>query len=409
MIVSSSARDHSRERATAVARIAGAAINACFASAVRLHAFDLAEQLYALGCLQRFYTGYPAARVSGVPRSKVAALPWLVAPMLLLNKYGFDHIGRRFSDVATASFDRWVSSRLEECQVFHFLSSYGLRAQRVSKQRYGAISVCDHGSTHILHQDAIMAAEYARWGLPRRPLFSEAIIERELQEYEEADFILVPSAVAYRSFLDRGFSTSKLRKVPYGVNLQLFRPVPKEDDVFRVIYVGMLNLRKGIPYLLDAVATLRLPKFEVWLVGLPYDEVRSFLRKHEGSFRAFGYLPKDQLHRYYSQASVFVIASVEEGLATVQAQAMACGLPVIATHPTGAEDLFRDGVEGYIVPPRDPEAIREKVLHLYHHPELREEMGRAALRRVREMRGWNAYGEAVVSTYREAIARRNGS
>ena len=84
--------------------------------------------------------------------------------------------------------------------------------------------------------------------------------------------------------------------------------------------------------------------------------------------------------------------SIEEGLALVQGQAMACGLPVIATTNTGAEDLFTDGVEGFIVPIRDPEAIREKLLRLYHDPELREEMSRAALSRVQSMAGWDDYG-----------------
>lgn len=95
-----------------------------------------------------------------------------------------------------------------------------------------------------------------------------------------------------------------------------------------------------------------------------------------------------------------------KGLATVQGQAMACGLPVIATTNTGGEDLFTDGVEGFVVPIRSPEAIREKVLYLYEHPEVREEMSRAALQRVQQLGGWNDYGERMVATYEQALARR---
>ena len=103
---------------------------------------------------------------------------------------------------------------------------------------------------------------------------------------------------------------------------------------------------------------------------------------------------------------VFVLASVQEGLATVQGQAMACGLPVIATTNTGGEDLFTNGVEGFIVPIRSPEAIREKVLYLYEHPEVREEMSRAALQRVQQLGGWRDYGEQMVTMYEQALARR---
>jgi len=314
-------------------------------------------------------------------------------------------IGARLNYLAMETFDRWTAAHLERCDVFHFLSGCGKQAQLVAKRRYGAVTVCDKGSTHILFQDEILAEEHARWGIPYRPPFDPRIVARELQEYEEADVILVPSEFSYRSFIEKRTPASKLRKIPYGVDIQHFRPVPKQDDVFRVIYVGMLNLRKGLPYLLEAVAPLRLPRFEFWLVGLPYEDGKPFLRKYEGSFRSFGYVKREELYKYYSQASVFVIASVEEGLATVQAQAMACGLPVIATRHTGAEDLFTDGVEGFIVPIRDPEAIREKVLYLYHHPDAQEAMSEAALRRVRQLRGWDTYGETVAEMYGREVGR----
>ena len=100
-----------------------------------------------------------------------------------------------------------------------------------------------------------------------------------------------------------------------------------------------------------------------------------------------------------------VLASVEEGLAQVQAQAMACGVPVIATTNTGAEDLFADGVEGFIVPIRSPEAIREKIEWMMDNPALRDQMANAALERVKNLGGWNQYGERVELVYRELAIR----
>jgi glycosyltransferase involved in cell wall biosynthesis len=111
------------------------------------------------------------------------------------------------------------------------------------------------------------------------------------------------------------------------------------------------------------------------------------LARYSKFCRYLGVKDRRELHRYYSQGSVFVMPSIEEGIALVQGQAMACGLPVIATTNTGAEDLFTDGIEGFIVAIRDPEAIREKLLLLYQSPDLREEMSQAALRRVRAMGG----------------------
>ena len=78
---------------------------------------------------------------------------------------------------------------------------------------------------------------------------------------------------------------------------------------------------------------------------------------------------------------------IEEGMATVQTRAMPCGLPVIATTNTGVEDLFKDGVEEFIIPIRDQQAILEKVLYLYEHGEARQHMAQAALQRVKTIGG----------------------
>ena len=232
------------------------------------------------------------------------------------------------------------------------------------------------------------------------------LVERELAEYETTDLIFVPSEFAYRTFLEHGVPRHKLRKNSFGADLRVFHPIPKDDDIFRVIYVGTLSVRKGIPYLLEALCGLKLPKFELWLIGSALPEVTPFLARYEGGFRYLGPIPRTKLYQYYSQGSVFGMASIEEGLAMVQPQAMACGLPVIATPNTGAEDLFTDGVEGFIVPVRDPGTIRERVLRLYQDPGLRDEMSRAALRRVQSMRGWNEYGERAARFYADGLAER---
>jgi len=109
---------------------------------------------------------------------------------------------------------------------------------------------------------------------------------------------------------------------------------------------------------------------------------------------------------YYSQASIFVLPSIEDGFGLVLAEAMACGLPIVATTNTGAPDLITDGVEGFIVPIRNPLALREKVLRLYEDPVLREEMSAAALRRAHGLGGWKSYADRALLVYRERLADR---
>lgn len=376
----------------------------CIGSAGRFHTFDLARQMERLGHIGRLYTGYPIWKVDGLPREKVRTFPWVIGPMALLGRWGIGWFQDRMNLLAIESFDRWMAKKLEPCNVFHCLSSFGLDTHRVAKERYGALTVCDRGSSHILCQKEILAEEYARWGIPYRPTDGR-IVQRELQEYDSCDLIFVPSSFAYQSFMGKNVPEKKLARISYGVDLNLFKPVPKQDDVFRVIYVGAISVRKGIAYLLEAIASLNSPRVELWLIGNCLPEARPFLAKYKGRYRYFGAIPRTELYEYYSQGSVFVIASIEEGLALVQAQAMACGLPVIATANTGAEDLFTDGVEGFVVPIRDPKAIRDKLLYLYEHPEARDRMAQAALQRVKSLGGWDSYGKEVVAAYSSALGK----
>jgi alpha-maltose-1-phosphate synthase len=97
-----------------------------------------------------------------------------------------------------------------------------------------------------------------------------------------------------------------------------------------------------------------------------------------------------------SSSHVMVLPSVEEGLALVQAQAMACGCPLISSTNTGGEDLFTDGVEGFVVPIRSPEAIAARLQQLADDAALQQRMSEAALARVHQIGGWSQYGEAWI-------------
>lgn len=381
-----------------------AGFDVCIGSPARFHMFDLAQQVQQRGLLRRLFTAYPRWKVEGgLPADRIRSFPWVLPWALAADRWRMRRVARALNRQAIVTFDRWMASQLPECDIVHCISGAGLATYRTAKARFAAKTLCDRGSTHIEYQDELLAEEHARWHVPYDRI-DPVIVERELQEYEECDRIVVPSRMVSSSFVRKGTSPSKIVQIGYGVDLRLFRPVPKENATFRVIYVGALSLRKGIPYLLEALAPL--PHVELWLVGAVQPEVRRFLAMYPGRYRYFGVQPRTELYRLYSQASVFVLPSIEEGLALVQAQAMACGLPVIATTHTGAEDLFADGVEGFIVPIRDPQAIREKVERLCTDPALRDAMAERARLRVQQMGGWDTYGSRMIACYRDLLAER---
>lgn len=363
----------------------------------RFHAFDLARQLLKHDHLRCLYTGYPLRKIEPDLRPHSRSFPWLVVPQMGLARYGWTSLADRISELSCNTFDRWVAAQTLDTDVLVIQSQSGLHSLRRAQAR-GIKTVCLRGSTHIAYQKQVLHEEYARHGITK-PQVPDWALEKELQEYETADLIEVTSTFTRDSFVEYGVTLDKLFTAPLGVDLSLFHPVPKTDTTFRVLFVGMMNLRKGVQYLLEAVANLNLPNFEVVLIGSLLDEMKPIFAKYAGHFRYVGVLPRAELHRYYSQASVFVLPSIEEGFGNVQAQAMACGVPVIATTNTSASDFFTDGVEGYIIPIRSPQAIHEKILHLYHNPELRDKMAQAALRRVQSVGGWDEYGERSIQAY----------
>lgn len=372
----------------------------------RFHHFDLARQVLRLGHGMRLYTSNPPSRVDPDLRVFTRTRSRYRIPFAIGERLGLGARLYWLDEKLLKDLGRWMkrSIDLDRTDVLHALDGTGPIAGRFARAN-GKLWICDRGCTHILTQKEILDAEYKEWGL-KPPQFSPDRLERCVAEYEESHAVTVPAQFAKRSFLAHGIAEKRIFVCPYGVNLSEFRKGEKRDAKFRVICVGQITIRKGIGHLLRAVEPLvKANRMELWLVGQIDGAVRPILDRYQGLFEYKGVYPRNELWQLYSQASVLVLASVEEGLALVQAQAMACGVPVIATENTGAEDLFTDGVEGFIVPARSPEAIREKLEWMMDNADARDGMAAAAIERVKNLGGWDAYGDCVERVYEELAAR----
>ena len=208
-----------------------------------------------------------------------------------------------------------------------------------------------------------------------------------------------------QTYIEKGIDPKKLIQIPYGVDLTNFKQIQKEDDIFRVIFAGSLSLRKGVHYLLKAFSELGLKNAELVLIGSVSNEIKSFMEKYKRYYHYIGKVPHLELYRYLSQGSIFVLPSIEEGLANVIPQAMACGLPVICTTNTGGADIIRDEKEGFIIPIRDVEALKAKILYLYENEDKRKFMSEEALKRAKEFT-WDAYGNKVITAYKKILHNR---
>lgn len=374
----------------------------------RSHHYPYAAALARAEVLHAFVTAYPRFTVQAALPEAGAALHrhdfWQMA-FLASARAGMpsdltDWLGLR----AKQRLDRVAGGFFqgEGADVFLFYNGAGLETCR-SLEGEGVVRICEAVNAHQETQMEILAGEHKRLGVPFRPTYGPER-RRRVAEYDSADYVLGPSDFVLESFRARGFAPERLLKNPYGMP-----PVPSgidgpsglNDGVFRVLYVGQLTIRKGLRYLVKAFERLAPAGAELTLVGPTAEPTGLEDQSVPENVKLSGVLKGEALQQAYRAADVFVQPSLEEGLSLVVGEAMAHGLPVIATHATGAGEILTDGQEGYLVESRAVDAVAERLVQLREDPNLRERMGEAALEKARHLGGWKSSGEGLVERLRE--------
>lgn len=173
--------------------------------------------------------------------------------------------------------------------------------------------------------------------------------------------------------------------VPNGIDLDLFCPVRRAGTPggkVRLLFVGRLANQKGLPYLLQALAGLEkaiIDRIEVELVGSGPEEAR--LRSMSAGLdlssvvRFAGWVPRVEIVEHYQRADVFVLPSLDEGMPNVVLEAMACGMPILATDIRGNRELVQDNMNGLLVPTEDVESLVRALRELVTNDGLRARMG----------------------------------
>lgn len=284
--------------------------------------------------------------------------------------------------ISTTGADWLLSRQLSRCDIFHGWTGLSRACLRAAK-RTGAVTVVENPSMHPRSWQRNVLEECERFGIRPsecRAVLPSALIRRMEAEFDDCDFIVVPSAVARDSFGDPRYA-GKARVIHAGIDHEFFRPRDAQgsEDIFRVSYAGRVEIAKGVAYLLQAWKQLGLQKAELVMIGEVAPEMTSFLREYAMPNVTFtGYLPAAGVRDWYRRSNLFAFPSVNEGLARVLLEAMATGLPVVATTASGAQDCVTAGKNGTIVPARDPRSLAEALLWHFEHRDATREMGRAA-------------------------------
>jgi len=224
----------------------------------------------------------------------------------------------------------------------------------------------------------------------------------EQQEHEGATLIVANSQFTKDTLVENGVPSSKIRVIPAGVDCDQFSAGSfSSGRSLRFVFAGLINARKGVPLLLEAWHQLRPLNAELWLVGRASDQVKSLLPKLPG-LSYLGAVPQAELPSILRQCDVFVFPSYFEGFARVILQAMACGLPVITTHSSGAgTDFFGDTGAGWIIPRGSTDDLIRAMKYCIAHQEDLRIAGRAA-REIAEKFDWATYGKNWLPILEEA-------
>jgi len=299
-------------------------------------------------------------------------------------------------------FDWNVSLVAPDAKIFHGWSSQALLSIRKAKLKK-QITFLERPNSHPLLVQKIMAEEYRKYAV-KSAFMRQNILDIELKEIDDADFIISPSCFVRQSLMEYKVDTKKILLIPFGVDIEKFKPRPTSGDAkkFRIVFVGQIGLRKGVQYLLKAFCESGLKNSELILAGWIHPDIVELLKQYRNN-------PGIKIENFtletpklYNSASICVFPSIEDGFGLVVLEAMACGKPVIVTENTGAKDVITEGMDGFIVPHCNAEAIKKKIIYLYENKEIVEAMSQAAQRKA-QLYTWDKSSQRLIGYYKEAL------
>lgn len=394
----------------------------------RFHSFELVEQLEKHGHLLKFITTTVNEKLitnRKLPESLAQSPDFrkkvieIAAPEYLgygVRKLPLNNSVESSYVLKDNLFDRAAAAHIGHTDIFVGWAHQSLFQLREAKTR-GAKAIIERGSTHIDYQQAVIDAERTKLGLA--PLTGNTvqslIRDKQLKEYHEADHIMVPSEFSRRTFTERGFSESKVLKNPYGIDVSRFHPsISKtflENGTLRVLTVSPLSVQKGTHVLLEAIASLkkRGKSIHLTIIGQTEPEFKTWLRTSNLASvidQHIDFVANSDLLHYYQEADVFCLPSVQEGLALVLAEAMASGLPVIATDRTGIEEIAKEEGSAIVVPASDAAALAETLSQLTDREQLIA-LSEAGLQQVADL-SWDDYGARAIEHYEAILGSSTG-
>lgn len=305
------------------------------ASPGRFHVLDLARELTKYGHEINFYSYVPTKRAVcyGLPSKCNHSLLWIMAPFLLLMKL-FPYLRPKILPISNLVQDYITGVFMKSCDICIVMSeSFVFTAQKAKE--HGAVVIVERGSKHGIVRRRIMDEIAALRGERVKYHVNAKKKNREEEGYKYADYVAIPADHVLQSFKEADFPIDKLFVNPYGVDVSLFKPsILDTVSPYDVLMVGGWSYRKGCDLLGKVCNKMKLRLLHVGgQVDCPFPNSPYFTHID----------PVDQMElpKYYKKGKVFCLPSREEGLAMVQIQALASGLPIVCSKDSGGRELWK--------------------------------------------------------------------
>ena len=288
---------------------------------------------------------------------------------------------------------------VQPCDVVYGFSSAALELFEAASEM-GQRTCLDLATAPAAVEQALIYEESLRfpgWALhTNEPGEWDEYDARQRRELQVADLVICGSTFARKLATSIGIADAKLRTIPLAIggDKTLMAGDSRNRQGLRVLFAGNDGLRKGIGYLARAVTMLNASGIKVKAAGdLAISQAGLVTLSY--NMELLGAVPRPRIMELYAWADILVLPSISDTFGLVILEAMAAGLPVITTPNTGGSDVVRDGLDGFVVRIRDPEAIAEKLELLASDISLRCWMSDNARARAAEF-SLERYGQRLV-------------
>jgi glycosyltransferase involved in cell wall biosynthesis len=376
-----------------------------FSGGIEKHMYELSRELVRLGVDVTVVTG----RINDLPKRedmdgvdvrrvpcKAVRVPLLYPPPLVLSPLFYFHLGRLDEEL---NFDL-IHLHNRFFIDFNLASAYA----RIKNKPF-VMTAHNPRPKHVASAAGALGVAYD-WLIGRWPFIL-------------ADRVIAVSEWTKQDIAKYGVDRSKIETIHNGINVESYRPraggSAREKYGVRgnmLLFVGRMVPQKGVSYLLEAMPRVlrRHPGTKLVLVGR--GSLCDGLRRHaaklglDGSAVFSGFVDEDELKDAYGACDLFVLPSTVEPFGIVVAEAMASGKPVVCTDSGGVREIVDDGASGFVVPPRSPEALADKINALLSDARLRADMGLKGREAAERRFDWKLIARRTKHLYEDVLSSR---